>query len=134
VEQITPKNIRIGKLGEDLAVDFLLSRGYKILDRNYWKPYGEIDIVALKQNSIHFVEVKTVSRDPDVNRGTFDEYEPEDNMHRYKQERLRRVIETYLAQNNKNDERDWFIDLICVFLTPQGKLLKIDLIEDITLS
>lgn len=48
-------------LGEDVATKYLSSKGYKILDRNYSKRYGEIDIVAKKQNTLVFVEVKTRS-------------------------------------------------------------------------
>lgn len=54
---------KIGKLGEDLATLFFKRRGYLVLYRNYWKPYGEIDIVCQKQNKLYFIEVKSVSRE-----------------------------------------------------------------------
>ncbi len=41
-----------------MAVDFLISRGFTILDRNFHTRFGEIDIIALKENILHFVEVK----------------------------------------------------------------------------
>lgn len=47
------------RLGEDLASDFLINKGYKIIERNFRKGYGEIDIVAVKENILVFVEVKT---------------------------------------------------------------------------
>lgn len=50
----------IGKKGEDIAVNFLKSKGYKILERNYRKQYAEIDIIAVSpENVLVFVEVKT---------------------------------------------------------------------------
>lgn len=49
----------IGKKGEDLAVEYLKKKGYKILERNYRKQYAEIDIIALYNNILVFVEVKT---------------------------------------------------------------------------
>ena len=48
-----------GKAGEDLAVRYLRKKGYKILERNYTCPVGEIDIVARDKKTIAFVEVKT---------------------------------------------------------------------------
>jgi len=48
-----------GKKGEDMAVDYLLQRDFTILHRNWrWSRY-EIDVIALKDQVIHFVEVKT---------------------------------------------------------------------------
>ncbi len=54
---------RIGKAGEELAIEYLDSRGYEVLARNYNTKYGEIDIVAIKDRLLHFVEVKTRSND-----------------------------------------------------------------------
>ena len=54
-------HIDFGKLGEQLAEDFLISKGYTILCRNWRHSHYEIDIVALKENIPHFVEVKTRS-------------------------------------------------------------------------
>jgi putative endonuclease len=48
-----------GKVGEDLAVSYLEARDYKILERNFKKRYGEIDIIALESEILVFVEVKT---------------------------------------------------------------------------
>lgn len=48
------------KLGENLASSYLQDRGYKIIERNFGKRYGEIDIIALdKDQTLVFVEVKT---------------------------------------------------------------------------
>ncbi|MEK7654102.1 MAG: YraN family protein [Patescibacteria group bacterium] len=53
----------VGKLGEDLACGFLVKKGYKILKRNYWKPWGELDIVAKDPDGVLvFVEVKAMRR------------------------------------------------------------------------
>lgn len=47
------------RLGEDLAAKFLQNKGYKIIERNFRKGYGEIDIVAIQGPTLVFVEVKT---------------------------------------------------------------------------
>lgn len=54
------QNKKIGNLGEDIFVKHLVKHKYHILDRNYRKNWGEIDIVATKHDIIHFFEVKTV--------------------------------------------------------------------------
>ena len=42
----------LGKLGEDVAAEYLKKEGYQILDRNYRRPWGEIDIIAKKEKDI----------------------------------------------------------------------------------
>lgn len=56
----TSEKQKIGKLGEDLANMFLVKHGYVILEENYTKKYGEIDLIAKKDGIIHFIEVKSV--------------------------------------------------------------------------
>lgn len=50
---------RLGKWGENVAVELLVSKGYAIVERNWHTPAFEIDIIASKSNRIVFVEVKT---------------------------------------------------------------------------
>ena len=134
----TEKQI-IGQKGEDEAVKYLKAKGFYILDRNYRKPWGELDIVAKKGSELYFVEVKTVTRSlsevgPRGARGptsSFDFYEPEDNIHPWKIKRLSRAINTYLLEKKIDDETDWQVDSIAVYLNSQGQLLKIDHLEDI---
>lgn len=49
----------IGKKGENIAAEYLKKKGYQILERNFRKGYGEIDIICTKNNVLVFVEVKT---------------------------------------------------------------------------
>lgn len=53
----------LGKAGEDRAARFLAKQGYKILERNYRVPSGEIDLIALHKGEVVFVEVKTRTSD-----------------------------------------------------------------------
>ena len=48
-----------GNIAEEKACDFLLENGYTILDRNFYSRFGEIDIIAIKDEVLHFVEVKS---------------------------------------------------------------------------
>ena len=92
------KHNKIGEVGETIASNFLTRKGFLVVTRNYRKKWGEIDIVAQKDNKLHFVEVKTVSRKSF--NGKFpketNNYRAEDNMHPWKQQRLSRAIQTYL--------------------------------------
>jgi putative endonuclease len=53
----------VGKTGEDRAAKFLAAQGYRILERNYRTRQGEIDLIALHQGTIAFIEVKTRTND-----------------------------------------------------------------------
>ena len=52
-----------GKKGEDMVAKFLIKRGYTVLKRNYICRFGEIDIIACKNNVVAFIEVKTRKED-----------------------------------------------------------------------
>ena len=53
------ENKTLGRGGEDEACKFLKSNGYKIVERNFKHPFGEVDIIASKGDILAFIEVKT---------------------------------------------------------------------------
>ncbi len=116
---------KIGETGEDIACKFLVKQGFKILDKNYWKKWGEIDIVAEKDKKVHFVEVKTVSYET--------EYLPEENVHPWKLKRLGRAIQTYLLEKKVSDETEWQLDVMAVFLDFNTRRAKIRTTENVIL-
>ncbi|MEI7709445.1 MAG: YraN family protein [bacterium] len=128
----TSETQKTGEIGENIAAKFLMKHGFSILDRNYTKKWGEIDIVAQKDSKIYFIEVKSVSRDSTIDSKTLDQYNPEDNMHPWKLQRLARVIQTYLLSKNVDDE-EWQLDLLVVFLNLKDKSAKIKVVSDIIL-
>ncbi len=122
---------KIGDRGEDIACRYLENRGFRIITRNYLKPYGEIDIVALKGCEYHFIEVKTVSRE--IGKGSVIHetgYRPEDNIHRWKIERLSRVIQAYLLERNLYDEL-WIFDVISIYLDLKSGRAAVHFIENV---
>ena len=131
----TSETQKLGEIGENIAVKFLMKHGFSILDRNYTKKWGEIDIIAEKNNKLYFIEVKSVSRDnlANVSQGTLDEYKPEDNMHPWKLKRMSRTIQTYLLSQKVEEEREWQVDLLVVFLDTKNKKAKIKVVSDIIL-
>jgi len=128
---------KIGKLGEDVACKFLEKQGYSILERNYTKKWGEIDIVAQKKQMLYFVEVKSKSVS-DVNLAFDNNIEdssfsrPEENMHPWKLKRLSRTIQTYLI-HNRIGNTTWQFDLLVVYLDIDRRLAKVKKIENIVL-
>lgn len=131
----TSKTQKTGEIGENVAVRFLVKHGFSVLERNYTKKWGEIDIIAEKENRLYFIEVKSVSR-PDletVTRETLNQYHPEDNMHPWKLKRLSRTIQTYLLSQKIPEEREWQVDLLVVFLDEKNKKAKIKVVKDIIL-
>lgn len=113
---------KIGAYGEKIAVDYLKRKGFLVLEVNYLKKWGEIDIVACETNKICFIEVKTVSYETKaalesaVSHGT---WRPEENVHAFKVKKLSRVIESWLQENNC--DLDWQIDVIAVRIVPREK-------------
>jgi len=128
----TSETQKIGEIGENIACKFLVKQGFLVLDRNYTKKWGEIDIVAEKQNKLYFIEVKSVSRDLNVSHGT-DMWRAEDNMHPWKIKRMSRTIQTYLLSKKIPDEKEWQVDLLVVYLDIKNKKAKIKKIQDLVL-
>ena len=127
-----PKTERrlIGDIGEDYAVKHLTSRGFTILERNYLRKWGEIDIIALKKGIIYFVEVKTRVMTFYINGAG--EYRPEDNLHQRKILRLKRAIQTYLLETHHSIEDEWEFSAITVILKRKThELYKLDHLENL---
>jgi putative endonuclease len=120
----------VGQLGESVAVQFLERKGFTIIERNYRKPWGEIDIIAEKRGIVRFVEVKTLSREniPDVTR-EIDDYRPEEQVHPLKLRKIARTAEMYM--NAKNDSREYQIDVVGVFLNVSTRKARCRLFEQV---
>ena len=125
------KKRKIGDIGEEVASKYLVNKGYIVLERNYWKPWGEIDIVAEKQKTLIFVEVKTVTRESSTDKTS--NIRPEENFHPAKLKRLHRAIQTYLLEKKIPESKAWQIDLACVYLELSTKKAKVELLENIVL-
>jgi putative endonuclease len=123
---------KIGELGEGVACMFLVKHGFAILERNYTRKWGEIDIIAQKSDKRYFIEVKSksVSSLENVTHVTLNR--PEDNMHPNKLKRLRRVVETYLI-NQRLGSVDWQFDLLVVYLDIDNRKARVVNIENIIL-
>lgn len=125
---------KIGKLGEDIACKFLMKHGFSILERNYTKKWGEIDIIAKKNDKYYFIEVKSKSVKTLINPQTgFGDYgRPEDNMHYWKLKRLSRTVQTYLI-HNKIGNTPWQFDLLVVYMDLSKRTARVRVVENIIL-
>lgn len=136
VEKQGKKN-EIGAIGEKIAENYLKRNGFEILETNYLKKWGEIDIISREtRNSkeiIHFVEVKTVSYETkkDLERAvSYGTWKPEDNVHYKKLQRMVRTLETWIAENNK-DCVEWQIDVAAVRVVAREKYATIKFLDNV---
>ena len=120
-----------GDLGEDIACIFLEKNGFGVVDRNYQKKWGELDIVCKKDKQFHFFEVKSVSRTP--KESYFDHHQPEDNVHGLKVRHIRRMISTYFLEHDCSPEQIFFFHVVCVFMDDSTRLARIKWLKDIVL-
>ena len=108
-----------GNLGEDLAAKALLGDGYEIIARNYQKRYGEIDIIAQKEQCLYFVEVKT--------RKSGEYGTPLESITPTKRQKIYRVAQNYLIEHPS----DMDIGFLAVgILLLKNQQPKIEIIED----
>ena len=137
----TSETQKIGEIGENVAAKFLMKHGFLILDRNYTKKWGELDIVAEKANKLYFIEVKSVSREtlntfiPSSYSDSDERYQyrPEDNMHPWKLKRMSRTIQTYLLNKQIDEEKEWQVDLLVVYLCQNERRARVKVVSDIIL-
>jgi putative endonuclease len=110
----------IGRVGEDIASTYLVSKEYNILTRNYRFKRGEIDIIAQKEDKFIFVEVKTRSSN---NYG-----HPEDFVDERKQKEIIKTAEAFLEEQLHEGEIRF--DIISVEFQGNDKPPTIYHIED----
>lgn len=119
----------VGKIGELLVARYLEKLGHQVVAMNYRKKWGEIDVISKKDDVVHFVEVKTVSRET-LEGEKLDDYSPEENVHPEKLKRLARTIQSYLLENNLSDS-EWQLDVAGVFLNVDSRQARVRMTENI---
>jgi putative endonuclease len=108
----------LGKIGEELAVEFLQQNGYTILETNWTFQKAEVDIIAQKENTLVIVEVKT--------RSSLDFGLPQDFVKPTKIQLLVKAADAYVVSNDLDVEVRF--DIIAVY--KEGKGFKIEHLED----
>lgn len=114
------KNTKVtGNFGEDITEKYLIKKKYKILERNYYSKFGEIDIIAVNKTNIVFVEVKT--------RGENSLGLPSEAVTKSKQRKIMKTAVLYLMQNPSTLQPRF--DISEVYIS-ENKSYKINYIEN----
>jgi len=149
----TSETQKIGEIGEEIACKYLINKGFTVIERNFTRKAGEIDIVARKGNEIHFFEVKSASLDEsrrvsretsnnpvssdfakatlDVSRETF---RPEENMTFAKMKKLSRVTQIYFAQRPEFREMDFFWNILAIELDQTTRKARVRMLEKVNIT
>lgn len=108
----------LGKLGEDLAADFLQKEGYEIVERNWMFQKAEIDIIAKKESVLAIVEVKT--------RSSIDFGDPQDFVNLKKIKLLVKAVDEYVSRT----ETDFTVRFDIIAVSKDATIYKIEHLED----
>lgn len=101
-------NQKLGQTGEDLACDYLINKGFVLIQRNFKARYGEIDIIVKEKNTFVFVEVKTRRSD------AFGA--PEEAITRKKLSEVIKTAQFFLQINNLHNV-SWRVDVISILFS-----------------
>jgi putative endonuclease len=121
MELMTSGKITLGKNAEDLAVDFLKRRGYRIVERNFRLRWGEIDIIGQDGDTLCFVEVKS--------RTSAEQGSPWEAVTFFKQRRLSRLALAYLKKRYGTLEHKARFDVIAVVFDKEERP-SIEILKD----
>ncbi|PZS08282.1 MAG: YraN family protein [Solirubrobacterales bacterium] len=114
---------RLGRLGEQLAAEHLLERGFVIVERNYRTRWGELDIVAFDGRTLAFCEVKTRRLAPGDGH-------PFEALRQLKRSRVRKMAGRWLIDRTERPYAEVLrFDAIGVTFDPAGRLTDIEHLE-----
>lgn len=121
----------VGALGEDVACEYLRRHGFSIRDRNFVRKTGELDVIAEKEDTLHFVEVKTVLAEdfPLAECKGEDRYDPSLNLHEAKVRKVARTGEWYVLE--KKWEGEWQVDGCLVWLRRRDGVARVNYLPQI---
>lgn len=129
---MTNMSDNIGAIGESIAARFLSKKGIQTVEKNFTRSWGELDLIAKSGEEAIFVEVKTMRcRIPDeIPADGANVHRPEEKVNKAKRKRLRRIVQTYIADHS-SDISKWRVDLICVYFDTSAKQSKVKWIKNV---
>jgi len=132
VKRFTSETQKIGEKGEDIAVMFLVKHGFSVIERNYTKKCGEVDIVAQKDSILHFVEVKTLKKV--LSHVKHREYSPFENINAKKFRKFTNTCQIYLFERKVPRETPWQVDVIGVLIDQKTGETEVNILENIIVN
>lgn len=122
---------RTGTLGEDITLEYLKKHGFRLVERNYSKKWGEIDLVVQRRGITHFIEVKSTTLPADQTQYP----DPVERVDTRKVRRLSRAVQTYAAHKRISlDPGTWQCDVCVVYIDRTHKHAQVKCIENILLN
>jgi len=119
------RNRQFGDWGEKAAADYLTARGFTVLERNFQRQCGELDLVCRKGDVIHFIEVKTRTKGSTEKFGL-----PQEAVTPRKRQRLLLTAETYICEKGLGGNINWQMDVLSVIYSPYEHIASICFIEN----
>ena len=120
----------VGVIGEKVAAEYLKRHGFFIRDRNFVRKTGELDLIAEKENTLHFVEVKTILAYNFLSeKSSSDDYDPSLNLHETKIRKVARTGEWYVLE--KKWEGEWQVDGMLVWLRRRDGMARVSYLPQI---
>ncbi|MBI4298241.1 MAG: YraN family protein [Chloroflexi bacterium] len=114
---------KLGRRGEEIARRYLEQKNYRVVESNFRTPWGEIDIVARKDDFLVFVEVRTRKG------GVFGL--PEESVTREKIQHIIDSAEEYMQSHDIADV-SWRIDMVAINVDSNNRIERIDLLENVS--
>lgn len=115
---------QLGLAAEEAVAQHLTQAGFRVLDRNWRRPWGELDIIADKQGVVHFIEVKASRRQV----AGFDPFLRADGR---KMHKVKRTALTWLSAHRYGPDTEWQMDIASVIMDSALPKPAIELFENI---
>lgn len=112
---------QLGNFGEGIACKYLINKGYKIISRNFRKPWGEIDIIAkAPDKTLVFTEVKTVRKQSE------NSITAEDQLTKSKLTKTKKAASLFAGHHPEliKEDKGWRIDLLALTIKEESVIIK----------
>jgi putative endonuclease len=118
-------NYKVGKQGENIAREYLVKKGYTLVQANFHNRYGEIDLIMVKDSSLIFVEVKLKIGEQFGS--------PEEMINSKKIWQVKKTAEAFLQQNQRLAQKypEYQVDAVCIVLDENQEIERINHWENI---